>query len=103
MELITYACDTAIVVADDHAVEVFHRNVIGSQRFPLQWVGVGLVPNRKGDQIEVRVGTSSSVGSPFYDKDVTYQGAFTFTVPSSEESRLRGFFDQVAGRTGRTT
>ena len=103
MDPIAYAYDTTIVQVDDHAVEVFRREVTGSQRFPLQWVGVGLVPNRKGDQIEVRVGMSTTDGSPFYDPSVTYQGAFSFTVPSSEESRLRQFFDQVAGRAGRAT
>jgi len=103
MDLLTYAYDTAIVQVDDHAVEVFRRAVTASQRLPLQWVAVGLIPNRKGDQIEVRIGTSTGDATPFYDSNVVYQGAFSFTVPSSEESRLREFFDQVASRAGRTT
>ena len=64
-------------------------------------MAVGLAPSRKGDQIEVRVGQSSAAGKPFYDPDVISQGAFSFAAPSSEESGLRGFFDEVAQRAGR--
>lgn len=103
MDLVTYAYGTTIVQVDDRAVEVFRQAVTGSLRCPLQWVAVSLVPNRKGDQIDVHVGTSPDDASPFYDANVTYQGAFSFSVPSSEESRLREFFDQVAGRAGRAT
>ena len=103
MDLLTYVSHDALVQVDDHAIEVFRRLVTGSQRCPLQWLAVGLAPSRKGDQIEVRIGQSSADGKPFYDPDVVSQGMFSFTVPSSEESGLRGFFDQVAQRAGRST
>lgn len=103
MDLLMYSYDTTLVQADDRVIEVFHRLVTGSLRVPLPWAGVSLAPNRKGDQIQVWVGVSSNDGGAFYDPNVTHGGPFGFTVPSSEESRLREFFDQVAGRAGRTT
>jgi hypothetical protein len=103
MDLLTYASEDTVVQVDDHAIEVFRRLVTGSQRCPLQWLAVGVVPSRHGDQIEVRIGQSSAAGKPFYDPDVISQGAFSFTVPSSEASGLRAFFDQVARRGGGAT
>ncbi|HLN05068.1 MAG TPA: hypothetical protein VK217_02235 [Acidimicrobiales bacterium] len=101
VDLLTYSSEDTVVQVDDHAIEAFRRLVTGSQRCPLQWLAVGLVPSRPGDRIEVRIGQSSAAGKPFYDPDVISQEAFSFTVPSSEESVLRGFFDQVAQRAGR--
>jgi hypothetical protein len=96
----TLAYDDTLVRMDDSVIEIFRRIVVGSQRTPLVWAGVQLKP-KKGDQIQVNIGTSTEPTGPFYSDAIISNGAFNFSVPASEEPRLREFFDEAARRTGR--
>lgn len=100
MDVLTLDYPDTLVRVDDSVIEVFRQLVNGSQRTPLAWAGVQLKP-KKGDQIQVNVGTASAPTGPFYTDQVISGGAFTFTVPASDESRLREFFDEAARRAGR--
>jgi len=52
---------------------------------------------KQPDRIEVSVGRSGTVGSPFYNDTVVCGGADIFQVPSTEPG-LRSSLDQVARR-----
>jgi hypothetical protein len=100
MDVMTLAYDDTLVYMDESVIEVFRRIVVGSQRTPIVWAGVQLKP-KKGDQIQVNIGTSVEPAGPFYTDGIISNGAFNFSVPNSEESRLRAFFDEAARRAGR--
>jgi hypothetical protein len=100
MDVMRLDYDDPLVRMDDSVIELFRRIVVGSQRTPLIWAGVQLKP-KKGDQIQVNVGTSTDPTGPFYTDGIISNGAFNFSVPTSEEPRLREFFDEAARRAGR--
>jgi len=102
MDPMTLTFDNTLVRMDDSVVEVFRQLVVGSQRTPLAWAGVQLKP-KKGDQIQVNVGTSSDPTGPFYNDQIISGGAYTFDVPATDEARVREFFDEAARRAGRPT
>jgi hypothetical protein len=101
MDVMKLTYDDTLVSMDDTVIEVFRRLVIGSQRTPLVWAGVQLKA-KKGDQIQVNIGTSQEPTGAFYSDGILSGGAFSFTVPSSEEPRLQEFFDEAARRAGRS-
>lgn len=101
MDFDDYSYEGTIVRVDDSVIEVFRQRVLGSFRVPLAWAGVSLVPNRKGDQVNVRIGQADSPGRPFYDDSPLYPGSYTFDVPAAEEPKLRAFLDAAARRAGR--
>ena len=103
MAALTYTFGDHLIRLDDDTIERFNRVVVGSFRAPLIWAAVALVPAKKGDQLNVRVGNTSSPGGPFYDQNAIFQGAFSFDVPVTEERALRAFFDEAARRGGRST
>ncbi len=96
MDTTTYEYQDTLLVLDDTVVEVFRRLVAGSQRMPLAWAGASLKP--KKDEIQVQVGLTSSASDPFYTDSVVGSGAFTFSIPQSEEANLRSFLDETARR-----
>jgi hypothetical protein len=100
MDVMTLTYDDTLVRMDDSVIEVFRRLVVGSQPTPLGWAGVQLKP-KKGDQIQVNIGTSIEPTGPFYSDGVISNSAFNLSVPASEEPRLREFFDEAARRAGR--
>jgi len=102
MDVMTLAYPDALVLLDDAVIECFKQIVVGSQRTPLVWAGVQLKP-KKGDQIQVIVGTSQDPSEPFYNDHILGGNAFSFAVPVSDEARLREFFDEAARRAGRPT
>ena len=53
--------------------------------------------------IEVGIGRSSTVGSPFYNDTVVCGGAYIFQIPSTEEPGLRSFLDEVPQRAAALT
>ncbi len=101
MEALEYRSGSTILRVDDATLEVFARLVSGSLRVPLAWAAADLAPTRKGDQLQVRVGRSSDDGGPFYDPKLISEGAFTFSIPTSEEANLRAVLDEAARRGGR--
>ena len=102
MDVMTLAYPDVLVRMDDAVIECFKQIVVGSQRTPLLWAGVQLKP-KKGDQIQVTVGTSQDPREPFYNDHILGGAAFSFAVPASDEARLRQFFDEAARRAGRPT
>ena len=47
-----YSYGERLFLADDEVLEVFGRNVDGSKRFPLAWIGVQ-IESRKNDEIRL--------------------------------------------------
>jgi hypothetical protein len=92
-----YAYLDTVVRLDRTVIEVFRQQVIGSHRTPLLWAGADVQLPKPGGQIKVTIGTRGSDG--FYNTNVTSNGAFTFTVPPSEEPRLRLFLDEAQARS----
>jgi len=91
-----------LLCADERVLAVFRPLVVGSQRTPLVWAGARLTA-KKQDRIEVSVGRSSTVGSPFSNDAVACGGACIFQIPSTEEPGLRSFLDEVAQRAAAAT
>jgi hypothetical protein len=96
MEEMIYALEDTVVRLDRAVIEVFRRLVTGSQRTPLIWAGADVQLLGPGGQIKVTIGARGSDG--FYNTEITRNGAVTFTVPPSEEPRLRLSLDEAQAR-----
>jgi len=98
MDELVYVYEDTFLRLDGSTIEVFRQLAIGSQRTPLVWAGAVLEP-KKNDQLHVTIGVAQSDG--FYCSSVTSNPVFSFTIPASEEPRLRTFLDEAAHRSGR--
>jgi hypothetical protein len=97
---LSYSCGERLFLAGDEVLEVFGRNVDGSKRFPLAWVGVQ-IESRKGDQIRVSAGLAQA-GEPFWTNRIMTTGPLSeVDLPAIEEPAVRAFFDELARRAGR--
>jgi hypothetical protein len=95
-----YSYGERVFLADDEVLEVFGRNVDGSKRYPLVWVGVQ-IETRKNDQIRVSAGLAQA-GEPFWTDRILSTGPLSqVDLPSSEEPSIRAFFDELARLSGR--
>jgi hypothetical protein len=95
-----YSFGERVFLADDDVLEVFGRNVDGSKRFPLAWIGVQ-IESRKNDQIRVSAGLAQA-GEPFWTGRILTTGPLSeVDLPTSEEPAVRAFFDELARLSGR--
>ena len=95
-----YSYGDRLFLADDEILEVFGRNVDGSKRFPLAWVGVR-IESRKNDQIRVSAGLAQPGQTFWTDRIVTTGPLSEIDLPASEEPAVRAFFDELARLSGR--
>jgi hypothetical protein len=102
MESSSYEFDGNLLQIGDGVLEQFSRTVLGSKRIPIRWVAVQLEP-AKHDAVRVQVGMASNPEAPFYSSPPIVEKAFNFTIPATEEPRLRAFLDAAARSHGRAT
>jgi hypothetical protein len=95
-----YSYGERLFLAGDEVLEVFGRNVDGSKRFPLAWIGVQ-IESRKNDEIRVSAGLAQP-GEPFWTSRILTTGPLSqVDLPASEEPSVRAFFDELARLSGR--
>jgi hypothetical protein len=91
MDPLTYTFGDHLIRVDDDTIERFSRIVVGSFRAPLAWAAVALVPSKKGDQLSVRVGNTSSPGGAVLRPERDFPGGVQLRCARDRGAGVAGF------------
>jgi len=98
MTALTFSHGDALIIVDGQVLEVFRKNVEGSNRIPLAWLGAWLDTER----MRLAIGARTISGGPVYaERPQSITGFWRLPVQAEAVPDLRAFFAEVSALAGK--